>query len=79
MRDLRAGGGPPRWPGLARAAGLAQAASALAGGFTGGYVGYLGYEVKAECGAAAAHRARTPDAQWIFADRLVVVDHVAGR
>ncbi|AVH24598.1 aminodeoxychorismate synthase [Nocardia cyriacigeorgica] len=47
--------------------------------FTGGYVGYLGYEVKAECGAAAAHRARTPDAQWIFADRLVVVDHVAGR
>ncbi|TLG10831.1 aminodeoxychorismate synthase component I [Nocardia cyriacigeorgica] len=47
--------------------------------FTGGYVGYLGYEVKAECGAAAAHRARTPDAQWIFADRLVVVDHEAGR
>lgn len=47
--------------------------------FTGGYVGYLGYEVKAECGATAAHRARTPDAQWIFADRLVVVDHEAGR
>src|SRR5690606_6570515 len=47
--------------------------------FTGGYVGYLGYEVKAECGAAAAHRAETPDAQWIFADRLVVVDHEAGR
>lgn len=47
--------------------------------FTGGYVGYLGYEVKAECGAAAAHRAETPDAQWIFADRLVAVDHEAGR
>ncbi|MEV0298694.1 aminodeoxychorismate synthase component I [Nocardia sp. NPDC050710] len=47
--------------------------------FACGYVGYLGYEVKADCGAAAAHRATTPDAQWIFADRLVVVDHVTGR
>ncbi|MEV6388935.1 aminodeoxychorismate synthase component I [Nocardia xishanensis] len=47
--------------------------------FACGYVGYLGYEVKADCGAHAAHRAPTPDAQWIFADRLVVVDHVAGR
>ncbi|MFE4456516.1 aminodeoxychorismate synthase [Nocardia tengchongensis] len=47
--------------------------------FAGGYVGYLGYEMKADCGAAAAHRAPTPDAQWIFADRLIVVDHEAGR
>ncbi|WP_280406907.1 aminodeoxychorismate synthase component I [Nocardia carnea] len=47
--------------------------------FAGGYVGYLGYEVKAECGGVAAHHAPTPDAQWVFADRLVVVDHLAGR
>ncbi|WP_405484146.1 aminodeoxychorismate synthase component I [Nocardia sp. NBC_00511] len=47
--------------------------------FAGGYVGYLGYEMKAECGAGARHTAPTPDAQWIFADRLVVVDHEAGR
>ncbi|MET9490181.1 aminodeoxychorismate synthase [Nocardia sp. NPDC006630] len=47
--------------------------------FVGGYVGYLGYEMKAECGASAAHRAATPDAQWLFADRLIVVDHEAGR
>lgn len=47
--------------------------------FTGGYIGYLGYEVKADCGATAAHRAPMPDAQWIFADRLIVVDHTAGR
>ncbi|MFQ6397705.1 aminodeoxychorismate synthase component I [Nocardia sp. KC 131] len=46
--------------------------------FACGYVGYLGYEVKADCGAEAAHRAPTPDAQWIFADRIVVVDHVGG-
>ncbi|MBF5000362.1 aminodeoxychorismate synthase component I [Nocardia sp. BSTN01] len=47
--------------------------------FVGGYVGYLGYEMKADCGARAGHRSPYPDAQWIFADRLVVVDHVAGR
>ncbi|WP_280462389.1 aminodeoxychorismate synthase component I [Nocardia carnea] len=47
--------------------------------FAGGYVGYLGYEVKADCGGTAGYRATTPDAQWIFADRLVVVDHLAGR
>ncbi|WP_067697003.1 aminodeoxychorismate synthase component I [Nocardia jejuensis] len=47
--------------------------------FVGGYVGYLGYEMKADCGAAVTHRAPTPDAQWIFADRLIVVDHEAGR
>ncbi|MFC9895337.1 aminodeoxychorismate synthase component I [Nocardia sp. NPDC127579] len=47
--------------------------------FAGGYVGYLGYEIKADCGGRAAHRSPVPDAQWIFADRLVVVDHVTGR
>ena len=43
--------------------------------FAGGYVGYFGYELKRELGGAPAHRAETPDALWIFADRLVVFDH----
>ena len=44
--------------------------------FTGGYVGYLGYEMKAECGSDAnRHRAAMPDASWLFADRFVVIDH----
>jgi len=47
-------------------------------GFTGGYVGYFGYEMKADCGADAVHAARTPDALWIFASRLVAVDHETG-
>jgi para-aminobenzoate synthetase len=47
-------------------------------GFTGGYVGYFGYEMKADCGADAVHTARTPDALWIFASRLVAVDHETG-
>lgn len=58
-----------------RLAGRAVAADDLPFDLTGGYVGYLGYETKADCGAAAAHTSPTPDAVWIFADRLVAVDH----
>jgi para-aminobenzoate synthetase len=43
--------------------------------FHGGYVGYFGYELKADCGSPNRHKATTPDASWLFADRLVVVDH----
>ncbi|MFI1357070.1 aminodeoxychorismate synthase component I [Streptomyces sp. NPDC020898] len=47
--------------------------------FTGGYVGYFGYETKADCGASPnVHRAETPDACWLFADRLIAVDHQEG-
>lgn len=41
----------------------------------GGFVGYFGYELKAECGARARYTSEVPDAVWIFADRLAVVDH----
>ena len=43
--------------------------------FALGWVGYLGYELKAECGAEDAHASPTPDANLIFADRAVVFDH----
>ncbi|MFI7677603.1 aminodeoxychorismate synthase component I [Actinophytocola sp. NPDC049390] len=43
--------------------------------FALGWVGYLGYELKAECGARAEHRSPHPDAAMIFADRAIVVDH----
>jgi para-aminobenzoate synthetase len=43
--------------------------------FCGGYVGYFGYEVRADCGSSVRHRAVPPDACWLFADRMVVVDH----
>ncbi|MET8942183.1 aminodeoxychorismate synthase component I [Streptomyces sp. NPDC004542] len=46
--------------------------------FTGGYVGYFGYETKADCGSPNRHRAGTPDACWLFADRLIAVDHEEG-
>ncbi|MEU0846250.1 aminodeoxychorismate synthase component I [Streptomyces sp. NPDC005962] len=47
--------------------------------FTGGYVGYFGYELKADLGGRRAHRSRTPDAVWLQADRFVAVDHSENR
>ncbi|GAA2285968.1 hypothetical protein GCM10010234_26380 [Streptomyces hawaiiensis] len=46
--------------------------------FTGGYVGYFGYEMKADCGSANRHRSPAPDAAWLFADRVIAVDHEEG-
>ncbi|UUU28853.1 aminodeoxychorismate synthase component I [Streptomyces sp. CA-210063] len=46
--------------------------------FTGGYVGYFGYELKADSGSTNRHTAETPDACWLFADRLIAVDHEEG-
>ncbi len=43
--------------------------------FDCGFAGYFGYELKADCEGVAAHRARTPDAAFVFADRLIAFDH----
>ncbi|RIK16366.1 MAG: aminodeoxychorismate synthase component I [Acidobacteria bacterium] len=43
-----------------------------------GWVGWWGYELKAETGGSAAHRSPWPDAWLTFADRGVVVDHGTG-
>ncbi|WP_045826069.1 aminodeoxychorismate synthase component I [Teredinibacter turnerae] len=45
--------------------------------FNLGYVGYLGYEMKGDCGYAVVHPADTPDACLLFADRICVFDHQA--
>ncbi|KAH9768265.1 Aminodeoxychorismate synthase [Citrus sinensis] len=45
--------------------------------FYGGYIGYIGYNLKVECGAASNHhKSRTPDACFFFADNVVVIDHL---
>ena len=46
--------------------------------FNGGFVGYFGYELKAECGAGLGWQATQPDAMFILADRLLVFDHEKG-
>jgi para-aminobenzoate synthetase len=48
-------------------------------GLLGGFVGYLGYECKADCGSPNVHRSDVPDAVLMFANRVVAIDHVAHR
>jgi para-aminobenzoate synthetase len=43
--------------------------------FDCGFVGYLGYELKAECGFSSPHRSEHPDAALLFVDRLIAFDH----
>ena len=47
--------------------------------FDCGFVGYLGYELKADCDGGAAHEAPKADAAFVFADRLVAFDHLERR
>lgn len=50
----------------------AETAAGLPFDFWGGFVGYLGYELKAECGGANCHASSTPDAAFFLADRCAV-------
>ena len=45
--------------------------------FDCGFVGYLGYELKAECGYGSPHASEHPDAAFLLADRVVAFDHEA--
>ncbi|HET9059455.1 MAG TPA: aminodeoxychorismate synthase component I [Acidimicrobiales bacterium] len=44
--------------------------------FNLGYVGFLGYELKAETCGEDCHRSDVPDAALVFADRVVAFDHL---
>ena len=46
--------------------------------FWGGLVGYLGYEIKAECGGRNAHPSPTPDASFFLSDQFLALDHLQG-
>ena len=43
--------------------------------FNCGFVGYFGYELKAECGGNLVHNSELPDAMFILADRIIAFDH----
>ncbi len=43
--------------------------------FTGGMIGYLGYEMKTDCGGSNRHSSPWPDAQFIFPGAFLVFDH----
>ncbi|RCJ33260.1 aminodeoxychorismate synthase, component I [Nostoc punctiforme NIES-2108] len=40
-----------------------------------GFVGYFGYELKAECGSSLVHSSPLPDAIFLLADRMIAIDH----
>jgi len=44
--------------------------------FQGGLLGWLGYELKAECGASIQHFSKWPDAVLFFPQRFIVFDHL---
>jgi len=46
--------------------------------FACGFAGWLGYELKAECGGDAAHESSLPDAAFVFAGRMLAFDHAKG-
>ena len=54
---------------------LRHLSAALPFDFDCGFAGYLGYELKADCDGENAHRAATPDAAFVLADRLIAFDH----
>jgi len=56
-----------------------EAPTGLAPDLIGGFVGYLGYELKADCGATNVHSSDVPDAVLMLANRLIAVDHVRHR
>ncbi|HSW89213.1 MAG TPA: aminodeoxychorismate synthase component I [Candidatus Saccharimonadales bacterium] len=43
--------------------------------FIGGFVGYFGYELQAECGSKQFHTSQYPDAYFFFIDRFLAFDH----
>lgn len=47
--------------------------------FTGGYVGWFGYELQQDCGSRVRRKAPTPDSLLIRADRFIAIDHAEGK
>ena len=43
--------------------------------FTGGYVGYFGYELKAECSARNVHQSPLPDSILLRVEHFLAIDH----
>ncbi|QUQ71114.1 aminodeoxychorismate synthase component I [Kutzneria sp. CA-103260] len=60
---------------LAGELGTVRAVADVPFDFTLGWIGYLGYELKSECGGDAVHESPYPDAAMMFADHAVVFDH----
>ncbi|NNL88795.1 MAG: aminodeoxychorismate synthase component I, partial [Marinicaulis sp.] len=63
---------------LARTSGVEIIGSAPPCPFAGGHIGWIGYEMRNECGAPTDRRAVTPDALFLRANSFLAFDHAAG-
>jgi para-aminobenzoate synthetase len=52
--------------------------SSLPFDFCGGYIGYLGYELKGECGGEYQYESDLPDAFYLRVSRFLAFDHANG-
>jgi len=57
---------------------LRPSAAELPFDFDCGFAGYLGYELRADCGAGRGPRSSLPDAAFIRAGRMIAFDHDQG-
>ncbi|PKA51413.1 Anthranilate synthase component I-2, chloroplastic [Apostasia shenzhenica] len=46
--------------------------------FCGGFIGFIGYDLKIECGTSNRFKSKSPDACFFFADHIVALDHSNG-
>lgn len=46
--------------------------------FCGGLIGYIGYEMKGQCGSTNRHDSEMPDAAFVFVDRFIAIDNETG-
>ena len=76
------GTGPAAVPGVGSTPGegptAPEGAPPILRNLLGGYVGYFGYELKADLGSPNRHLSQTPDAVWVRVSRCVVLDHLRG-
>ena len=47
--------------------------------FQCGYVGYIGYEMKEQCGGSRKHVSNLPNSSFFFADQVIAVDHESNK
>ena len=64
-----------RLPAAASSQRLRADAPELPFDFVCGFAGYLGFELKAECGGRVPHTSPLPDAALLLCDRLIAFDH----